>query len=145
MKAGGLGTGARVPANWFARDQLTGMVPKPDLSEPAVDPKCGTCAACCWFEMVYVMDHETGYDTESMVSPIDGAVLRVLRHNPDGSCVYLKDGKCSIYELRPACCRGFDCGGWYRRMAATRPGVLKDLIKRGGQLKKMVKQGRARA
>lgn len=27
--------------------------------------------------------------------------------NPQGECVFLKDGKCSIYAIRPAECRGF--------------------------------------
>jgi Fe-S-cluster containining protein len=33
----------------------------------------------------------------------------VLKSKPDGSCVYLGDQGCSIYERRPQMCRAFDC------------------------------------
>jgi Fe-S-cluster containining protein len=33
----------------------------------------------------------------------------VLDKKPDGSCVKLIDGKCSIYSDRPSICRFFDC------------------------------------
>ena len=32
-----------------------------------------------------------------------------LAKNEDGSCVYLKEGKCGIHERRPAACRKFFC------------------------------------
>ena len=32
-----------------------------------------------------------------------------LAKRPNGNCVYLKKGHCSIYPLRPTHCREFDC------------------------------------
>lgn len=34
-----------------------------------------------------------------------------LREKPDGSCLYLSDGRCAVYEDRPRQCRDFP-GNW---------------------------------
>jgi Fe-S-cluster containining protein len=36
------------------------------------------------------------------------AVAELSQHD-NGDCVYLGDGGCTIYDRRPAVCRGFDC------------------------------------
>ncbi len=33
----------------------------------------------------------------------------ILKQNPDGSCIYLKDNQCSIHKNRPKVCREFFC------------------------------------
>lgn len=33
----------------------------------------------------------------------------ILKKNEDGSCIYLKDNKCSIHSIRPNACRDFFC------------------------------------
>jgi Fe-S-cluster containining protein len=33
----------------------------------------------------------------------------ILKQKEDGSCFYLKDGKCSIHSIRPNSCRPFFC------------------------------------
>jgi len=38
-----------------------------------------------------------------------------LAKRDDGSCLYLEDGQCSIYDRRPATCSGFDCRSWALR------------------------------
>ncbi len=100
---------------------------------------CGSCRACC-HQIVILDDAEIGYDVETIATP--SGPVRLLRRNPDGSCAYLVDGNCSIYEARPACCRVFDCGAWYRR---TLPALRKASLAAGGQIKRMVKEGRRRA
>lgn len=54
--------------------------------------------------------------------------MRRLRHNEDGSCVYLGLLGCTIYDRRPAMCRVFDC-----RLSAAMLGwdVAKEMAVRG--------------
>ena len=33
----------------------------------------------------------------------------IIAQKEDGSCIYLKDGKCSIHDFRPKACRLFFC------------------------------------
>ena len=33
----------------------------------------------------------------------------ILAQNNDESCIYLKEGKCSIHKIRPQVCRNFFC------------------------------------
>lgn len=35
--------------------------------------------------------------------------LHILDKNPDGSCVYLVNNRCSIHDSRPQVCRKFFC------------------------------------
>jgi Fe-S-cluster containining protein len=68
---------------------------------------CGTCNACCTcgYEVEVFADDDPSL--EAVPSSKDGA--RVLVRNADGSCRYLIDGKCSVYDRRPRACREFDC------------------------------------
>jgi hypothetical protein len=101
---------------------------------------CGSCRACC-HQLVALAEGEYGYESEAIPTP--AGVLQVLKQNPDGSCVYLTDAGCSIYENRPACCRVFDCGLWF----ATMPKAQLDYMKRDakGHDRRMLKEGRKRA
>ena len=63
---------------------------------------CGSCDACC-HKGPAVLD-EDDYDYE-----LDFSNGRHIKTQENGSCWYLKDGKCSIYEHRPAVCKRFDC------------------------------------
>lgn len=44
---------------------------------------------------------------------VDGLILPNLKMG-DGSCNFLKDGRCSIHSIRPGICRMFPLGRWYR-------------------------------
>lgn len=72
--------------------------------QTAVVP-CGDCTACC----------ECGYDVDLRPGEGEGLEyverggIRYLKHDDADRCFYLKDGKCSIYESRPAACREYDC------------------------------------
>jgi hypothetical protein len=67
---------------------------------------CRSCRACC---IEYVdtpllpVDSGDGLDTEIR----DGR--RFLRKKPNGECVHLQEGGCSVYEHRPSACRVYDC------------------------------------
>lgn len=67
---------------------------------------CGGCTACCHLP-VDLMPRETGKGLDYELINSGGG--RRLRQNPDGSCIHLIDGRCSVYEHRPIMCRRYDC------------------------------------
>lgn len=69
---------------------------------------CDTCSAwCCRMNTpLDPYEHLGGwYWTEE-----HHGMIR-LRRNPDGSCCYLVDNRCSIYGFRPLICREYSCDG----------------------------------
>ena len=87
------------------------------LSARAVVP-CGACSACCRFRVTPVGHEELArehYAAEVVDS--GGPLGRVwaLKRTADGACVYLEEGRCSIWERAPAVCRTFDCRKEYAR------------------------------
>lgn len=56
-----------------------------------------------------------------------------LAWKDNGDCIYLADGKCSIYEQRPTMCRAFDCRGYYKMILAKGPQLGFDLVRERGQ------------
>jgi hypothetical protein len=38
---------------------------------------------------------------------VEGGII--LQSKPDGSCIYVGDKGCTIWDRRPAICRAFDC------------------------------------
>jgi Fe-S-cluster containining protein len=73
----------------------------------AVNVPCGSCNACCRSARmtIQVLPRE-GKHVEHTV---DEQGNMWLAKRPDGTCVYLADGKCSIYAKRPLACRTYDC------------------------------------
>jgi len=114
--------------------------PPTPLRVPEAKVDCGPCRACC-YQAVILADGEEGYDVETIATPQGPA--RFLRRRPDGSCVYLTEEGCGIHPYRPACCRRFDCGGWYK----TLPRAMRKYIARHGaqQDRRMLREGRRRA
>lgn len=64
---------------------------------------CGECNACC----------RSGYEVE--VDALDDQTLETepgkggapaLRRNADGTCMYLVNGRSSVYDHRPQACAG---------------------------------------
>ena len=43
----------------------------------------------------------------------------MLKHKDDGSCWYLGDGGCTIWDRAPLACRAFDCRIWYEQVLAN--------------------------
>lgn len=55
------------------------------------------------------------YDTRVVPSPTEpGRLVAILKQREDGSCIYLGETGCTIYDKRPQICRAFDCGAFYR-------------------------------
>jgi hypothetical protein len=78
-----------------------GDVPLADLT---ANVPCGDCSACCHMRVeLFPRESGDGLDFELL----DG--VRRLRQNPDGSCIHLVAGRCSVHDHRPVACRRYDC------------------------------------
>lgn len=79
---------------------------------------CGTCTACCRREMIALTEHDRAetFVTQESTHPLTGEPVRMIPHKPDGSCHYLGEAGCTIYDRRPVICRAFSCVGLVRRM-----------------------------
>lgn len=79
--------------------------------------KCNQCGTCCKLFLIDLDEEEyrsKRYKTifDEFYDNFDEAVenaANIIAQNEDGSCIYLKDGKCSIHESRPKACRAFFC------------------------------------
>lgn len=78
---------------------------------------CNGCTACC-YGMVVVIDPTTdpepvrayGADNLRLVDlKRTGRYQIALGQKKDGSCVFLTDKGCGVYEKRPSVCKAFDC------------------------------------
>ena len=71
--------------------------------EYEANPPCGDCTACC----------RSGFDISFTPHADEGReylfVNGVLPKTQDGVCAHLIDGKCVVYDDRPAICRRYDC------------------------------------
>ena len=74
---------------------------------------CNGCTLCCHGDAVRLLpaDEPNQYITESHPY-IKGALM--LAHKPDGACIYLGAGGCTIHDTSPQQCKEMDC----RRIAA---------------------------
>lgn len=77
------------------------------------DVPCNGCTACCHHSLIVLMpDHgdlAESYQTQDVISPINGKPAKALLQTPDGACIYIKDHGCAVYDHRPAICKSFDC------------------------------------
>jgi hypothetical protein len=75
---------------------------------PNTHVPCGSCSACCRSE--FDLNLNQADDPSLYLTEIGQKTGRLsLKKTADGACVYLQDGKCSIYDRRPITCRKFDC------------------------------------
>lgn len=84
----------------------------------AHDPvPCNGCTACCRGDQAVELNADHGddpdlYGPENLAIQFFGKSGRsgvVLMRRPNGDCTFLRKGRCTIYEKRPAACRSFDC------------------------------------
>lgn len=91
---------------------------------------CGSCTACCRKELVALIEGDNLADYPEaeeasthvkafLADALPEAIGWMIPHGSDGACVYVKHGRCSIYEKRPQMCRAFSCVGWVERIMAT--------------------------
>ena len=89
--------------DWLAADRDAAEVP------------CGDCNACC--RSGYFIHVEP--DEAATLAAIPAALLfpapglpqghKLMGYGADGACPMLRDGRCSIYGVRPRACRRYDC------------------------------------
>lgn len=81
--------------------------------------KCFECGICCKLFLINLTEEEyksgkykTQFEMFGLVNDFNEAEMcaaNIIEQKKDGSCIYLKDGKCSIHKTRPKSCRGFFC------------------------------------
>ena len=79
-----------------------------------VDVPCNGCVLCCVKQNIYLLDGDDPAAYAHHVETFGGHEVAVLDHKPDGSCVYLGPGGCTIHGRAPRICREFDCRQAYR-------------------------------
>jgi Putative zinc- or iron-chelating domain len=77
------------------------------LATGEVSTPCAGCDACCRTPRFRV--ELTADEAKRHVGAYQDLGQWWLPRKPDGSCVYLEGGRCSIYADRPAACRVYDC------------------------------------
>ena len=98
---------------WFAEVLKRFILP----SAITYTMKCNQCGVCCKLFMINLTEEEyksgrykTMFEEFGIVEDFEEAEMtgaNILTQNDDGSCIYLKEGKCSIHDERPKSCRNF--------------------------------------
>ena len=78
------------------------------IKEGRNDVPCGDCNACCRSPKIRVTIGDEEAKARGLETFVDDGG-QWLAKKTDGSCLYLTDGKCSIYANRPGACRTYDC------------------------------------
>ena len=77
---------------------------------------CAGCQACCKRETIALHPEQ--------FLPV---MISVVQHKPNGDCIYLDAGGCSIWHRAPVVCREFDCRLSYLKFtSAQRRQLLRD-------------------
>jgi uncharacterized protein len=87
------------PLKRWTREQL-----EQARDRPAQVP-CGTCRACCTHDRIFLGPLD---DPRAFRWHLEGG-YPVIDRQPDGRCVYLGDGGCTIHDRAPQICRRMDC------------------------------------
>ncbi len=81
-----------------------------------IDPvPCASCTACCRGNQTVALlpvfgDDPARYPPSSLHRTMYSGEERIaLKVQANGDCVFLRKGKCVVYDHRPAVCRNFDC------------------------------------
>lgn len=74
---------------------------------------CRGCTACCKRGSV-VLHPALGDDPRKYEHVEATPIAWVLKRKPDGSCIYLRESGCSIWENAPGICKVFDCREYVR-------------------------------
>ena len=93
--------------------------------------KCQVCSACCYNKAIRVSPYEAlrlsrnlGLTTTEFYRICTEEEKAVLRNRPDGSCLFLGPGGCSVYPDRPLVCRLFPLGQITGKKGRMRYGVM---------------------
>lgn len=70
---------------------------------------CSGCTSCCYHKDIGVKPDEVSkYEVEPSTN-VNNKTGWSLKHKDDGSCVYLGEKGCTIYDSRPSICWKYDC------------------------------------
>lgn len=72
-----------------------------------VDVPCNGCTACCYGPIA--LHPSLGDDPSKFHHEYKPGYGLFLARKEDDSCLYLGEGKCTIWPNTPAVCRAFDC------------------------------------
>lgn len=76
-----------------------------------MDSKCDECKGkCCQGIIDVYSTDEIFYDDSLVWEDPDRKYDRIMRTDDHQRCIANVDGKCTIYEKRPAVCRAFEVG-----------------------------------
>jgi Fe-S-cluster containining protein len=102
--------------------------------------KCSQCGLCCKLFLINLTEEEyrsgkykTQFEEFGQIANFRKARecgANTLKQNPDGSCIYLKDNKCTIHETRPKVCRKFFCSSKAKKFQGMIDEIRKSLIRR---------------
>lgn len=71
--------------------------------------KCKNCGICCHLQPpdVDLIEQKRieGKGFKGFLTPADDTGLRWIRRKSNGSCFFLENNQCKIYDVRPAVCR----------------------------------------
>ncbi len=80
---------------------------------------CFECGVCCKLFLINLNEEEyksgkykTQFEEFGLIDDFEEAELcgaNIIKQKKGGSCIYLKNGKCSIHSIRPSSCRSFFC------------------------------------
>ena len=79
---------------------------------------CGSCRACCRNNLIMLFPDE-GDDVASYqhdIVTLPEGTGAVLKHKPNGDCIYLEENGCSIHKRAPVICKVFDCRAQYKML-----------------------------
>ena len=81
--------------------------------------KCSQCGICCRLFVINLTEEEyksrkykTQFEEFGLTEDFKEAEFcgaNIITQKEDGSCIYLKNKKCSIHKTRPEACRKFFC------------------------------------
>ena len=84
-----------------------------------IEPKCNSCGICCKLFLIILTEKEYNskkYKTQFKrfglikdFAKAEDCGANIIKQKDDGSCIYLKNGLCSIHETRPEACKAFFC------------------------------------
>ncbi|MBU4485676.1 MAG: YkgJ family cysteine cluster protein [Candidatus Delongbacteria bacterium] len=85
-----------------------------------IKERCISCSLCCKLFLINLNEKELNsgvFQTELSTGEkfddfeiIEEYGLNIVKKNEDGTCFYIMDKKCSIYNNRPQVCKDFFCG-----------------------------------
>lgn len=110
--------------------------------ERAVVP-CGSCRLCCRNNLILLFpddgDDVASYEHDIVTLPKGTGA--VLKHKPNGDCIYLGPDGCTIHDRAPVVCAVFDCRKQYLSMTRVE---RRRRIAMGLLSKEIMDAGRAR-